>query len=59
VLVDVVSVGMVQMAVMEIVDMAFMPDRDVSAVGPVLVVMSLMNLVRFHRSSVLAPFDLR
>jgi hypothetical protein len=44
-LVDMVAVRMMQIAVVEVVDVARMADRDVSAVGPVLTAMSLVNLV--------------
>src|SRR5918995_6939585 len=43
------------MAVVDIVDVALMADRDVSAVGPVLMVMSLVNLVIAHPGGTSLP----
>ena|SRR5918995_2619726 len=43
------------MAVVDVVDVALMADRDVSAVGPVLMVMSLVNLVIAHPGGTSLP----
>jgi len=48
-LVDVIAVSRVEVAIMEIVDMAAVPYRAVPAVGTVDVIVLGVNLVRAHR----------
>jgi hypothetical protein len=48
------TVGVMQVAVVEIVDVAVMPDTGVPAVFPVLVVVSAVNVVR-HESASFGP----
>lgn len=50
VLIDVIPVWPVQMAVMQVVNVTSMHDGGMPAVGAVGVVVSLVYLVRFHRS---------
>jgi hypothetical protein len=54
VLVDMVSVGMVEMTIVQVVDMVLVPDRDVPAFRTVLVLVPLVDLVVAHRCSLVA-----
>jgi hypothetical protein len=47
VLVDVIAVRVVQAAVVQVVDMVLVEHREVPAVGPVPMVVALVNLVSF------------
>ena len=51
-LIDMVTVGMVKMALVQIVDMTRVQDRCMATSRPVHVIVSLVRLVRFHGSSV-------
>lgn len=52
VLIDVVSVGMVEMTVVQVVDVVVVPDRDMPASRTVLVLVPSVDLVVSHRPSV-------
>jgi hypothetical protein len=51
VLVYMVIVGMMEMAVVQVVDVALVADRDMPAIRPMLVVVSLVDLVITHPGS--------
>jgi hypothetical protein len=57
VLVHMISVGVVEMAVVEIVDVPVMEDRLVAAAGPVDVIMRRMGLTVAHRFLSLASLE--
>jgi hypothetical protein len=50
VLVDVIAMGVMEVAVVQVVGVARMYHADVTAVGPVSVSVSLVHIVGFHRS---------